>query len=78
MVESARMTRRILLSAVLVSGIACAPSAPAPPAATQSGAPAPPANTTATTPVDVHARAIVVDSHDDSTQRLLFEKGFDL
>jgi membrane dipeptidase len=78
MVESARMTRRILLSAVLVSGIACAPSAPAPPAATQSGAPAPPANTTATTPVDVHARAIVVDSHDDTTQRLLFEKGFDL
>jgi membrane dipeptidase len=79
MVESARMTRRILLSAVLVSGIACAPSAPTPPSTTtQSGAAAPTANTPATNPVDVHARAIVVDSHDDTTQRLLFEKGFDL
>ena len=73
------MYRRILLGALLVSGIACAPSAPPPPStATQSGAAAPAANTAATNPVDVHARAIVVDSHDDTTQRLLFEKGFDL
>ena len=73
------MHRRILLGALLVSGIACAPSAPPPPStATQSGAAAPAANPAATNPVDVHARAIVVDSHDDTTQRLLFEKGFDL
>jgi membrane dipeptidase len=79
MVESARMTRRILLGAVLAFGIGCAPSAPTPPsAATQSAAPAPVANPPATNPLDVHTRAIVVDSHDDTTQRLLFEKGFDL
>jgi len=73
------MTRQILLSAVLVSGIACAPSPPTPPStATQSGASAPSTNAPATAAGDVHARAIVVDSHDDTTQRLLFEKGFDL
>jgi len=29
-------------------------------------------------PRQLHARAIVVDTHDDTTQRLLFEKGFDI
>src|SRR5207244_2088451 len=26
----------------------------------------------------IHDRAIVVDTHDDTTQRLIFDKGFDL
>jgi membrane dipeptidase len=30
------------------------------------------------TPAEVHARAVVVDSHDDTTQRMFFDKTFDL
>ena len=62
-----------LLALVVLTGAACSaqpPAATSPPA--QSAATAP------STPAEVHARAIVVDSHDDTTQRMLFDKTFDL
>jgi membrane dipeptidase len=63
-----------LLALVVLTGAAC--SAP-PPAATTTPPAQSPA-TTAATPAEVHARAIVVDAHDDTTQRMLFDKTFDL
>ncbi len=63
----------LLVTILAAAGAAC--TAPAPPAPIQ------PAAATATapaTPADVHARAIVVDTHDDTTQRMLFDKTFDL
>jgi membrane dipeptidase len=62
-----------LLALVVLTGAAC--SAP-PPAATTP--PVQSAATAAAPPAEVHARAIVVDSHDDTTQRMLFDKTFDL
>jgi membrane dipeptidase len=66
--------RVLLLTLILLTGAACAPSAPPadskPAAETPAAAPA--------TPADVHARAIVVDTHDDTTQRMFFDKTFDL
>jgi membrane dipeptidase len=69
------MHRHVLaLTLSAVAGSACAPAAPpASTAAAQAVAPAPPA-----VPADVHARAIVVDAHDDTTQRMVFDKTFDL
>jgi membrane dipeptidase len=64
-----RVTR--LAVVVLIAGCSAPPPAATPPPA-QSAATAP------ATPAEVHARAIVVDSHDDTTQRLLFDKTFDL
>ncbi len=64
----------LLVTILAAAGAAC--TAPAPPAPIQ-----PVAATTTTapaTPADVHARAIVVDTHDDTTQRMLFDKTFDL
>jgi membrane dipeptidase len=61
-----------VLAVVLATACAPAPSETAPPAAAPAAATAPP------TPADVHARAIVVDSHDDTTQRMFFDKTFDL
>lgn len=55
--------------------IGCSPASP--PGSPASTSPAPAASAS-TAPADVHARAIVVDTHDDTTQRLLFEKGFDI
>jgi membrane dipeptidase len=68
------MRDRLLLCAVLLSATACSPAAPAGGASAAASAPA----ATSSAPDAVHARAIVVDSHDDTTQRLLFEKGFDI
>jgi membrane dipeptidase len=58
-----------------MSMIGCSPASP--PGSPASTSPAPAASAS-TAPADVHARAIVVDTHDDTTQRLLFEKGFDI
>jgi membrane dipeptidase len=63
-------TRVPLVALVLSACVAC--SAPPPPATTPATQAAP------ATPADVHARAIVVDSHDDTTQRMFFDKTFDL
>jgi membrane dipeptidase len=68
------MRDRLTLCALLVSTVACAPAAPPSGGAASSSSAAQASNA----PADVHARAIIVDSHDDTTQRLLFEKGFDL
>jgi membrane dipeptidase len=64
--------RVLLLTVVLLASGACS----APPAG-HSPAPQPVAAAPAT-PADVHARAIVVDSHDDTTQRLFYDKTFDI
>jgi membrane dipeptidase len=73
------MCDRLTLGALLCWTIACSPAAPpsgtATPAAPPAAAPSAPGSTA---PADVHTRAIVVDTHDDTTQRLLFEKGFDI
>jgi membrane dipeptidase len=64
----------LLLTLIVLAGASCA--SPAPPAATT-----PASETVATAPAnpaDVHTRAIVVDSHDDTTQRMFFDKTFDL
>src|SRR5438309_890137 len=37
-----------------------------------------PSDTVSPRAKQLHERAIVIDSHDDTTQRLLFEKGFDI
>lgn len=66
---------RLIPCALLLSAIACSPAAPPSSGSASQPAPAAPASTA---PADVHARAIVVDTHDDTTQRLLFEKGFDI
>jgi membrane dipeptidase len=66
-------TGLLLLSIQILSSAACAP--PAPPAGTTAPATAAAAPAT---PAEVHARAIVVDSHDDTTQRMLFDRTFDL
>jgi membrane dipeptidase len=64
---------RVLLLALSVpAGAGCTPSAP--PAAVAPAAPA----AAPAAPADVHTRAIVVDSHDDTTQRMFFDKTFDL
>jgi membrane dipeptidase len=63
--------RVLLLALVSVAGAACGPPAGTIPAAeTQAAVPA--------SPADVHARAIVVDGHDDTTQRMFFDKAFEL
>ena len=59
----------LLLTLIVLAGTACAP-----PATTTPGA----ETTAPASPADVHTRAIVVDSHDDTTQRLFFDKTFDL
>ncbi|MGE0815952.1 MAG: dipeptidase [Vicinamibacterales bacterium] len=62
-------------AAVVVAALAAACSSPAAP----PGASTPPAATPApTAPGAVHAAAIVVDTHDDTTQRLVFDKTFDI
>jgi membrane dipeptidase len=67
-----------LLLAMLFSVAACgtppAPSAPADRApATPSADEAP-----AATPASLHQRAIVIDTHDDTTQRMFFDKTFNI
>ena len=62
-----------LLVLVVLTGAACAAPPPASTTPPSQAAPATPAS-----PAEVHARAIVVDSHDDTTQRMLFDKTFDL
>ena len=69
------MPHRLSLCALLVFAIACSPAPPPGGNTAPSAAPAAPASNA---PADVHARAIVIDTHDDTTQRLLFEKGFDI
>jgi membrane dipeptidase len=67
------MRDRVLSSTLIVlAAAACSapPSATTPAAETAAAAPA--------TAADVHTRAIVVDSHDDTTQRMFFDKTFDL
>ena len=69
------MPHRLSLCALVVFAVACSPAPP------PGGNPAPsatPAAPASNAPADVHARAIVIDTHDDTTQRLLFEKGFDI
>jgi membrane dipeptidase len=63
--------RVLLLTLLVLAGAACAPPAATTPA-TETAAAAP------ATPADVHTRAIVVDSHDDTPQRMFFDKTFDL
>jgi membrane dipeptidase len=63
--------RVLLLALVMLAGVSCAP--PAPGATTLSAETQP-----AVTPAAVHTRAIVVDSHDDTPQRMFFDKTFDL
>jgi membrane dipeptidase len=66
------MRERILLIALIVlASAACSPSAATAPVPETAAA-------AAATPADVHARAIVVDSHDDTPQRMFFDKTFDL
>ena len=74
------MRYQLLRCALLASAIGCSPANPPAGNAANSPAPASAASTAATSnaPADVHGRAIVIDTHDDTTQRLLFEKGFDL
>jgi membrane dipeptidase len=67
-------TRLRLLALVALASAGC--SAP-PPAATTTPSTGNAATATAT-PAEVHARAVVVDSHDDTTQRMFFDKTFDL
>jgi membrane dipeptidase len=67
-------TRLRLLAVVALASTGC--SAP-PPAATTTPSTGNAATATAT-PAEVHARAVVVDSHDDTTQRMFFDKTFDL
>ncbi len=69
------MPHRPSLCALLVFAVACSPAPPPAGNAAPSAAAAAPASSA---PADVHARAIVIDTHDDTTQRLLFEKGFDI
>ena len=63
----------------VVLTLACSPASPP---AGSPGSPAPgaaaPAANASNAPAEVHARSIVIDTHADTTQRLLFEKGFDL
>src|SRR5262245_27496055 len=65
------MSERLLIAFIVLGLSACA--APAPPATNAT-----PAQPAASAPADVHARAIVVDSHDDTTQRLFFDKTFNI
>ncbi len=67
-----RSLRRLV--PVIVSVLAAACSSPAPPA-TPAAAATPPAPTT---PAEVHAQALVVDTHIDTPQRMFFDKTFDL
>src|SRR5438552_7110728 len=63
--------RQHLLRAVLASAIAAVPvfvTTQAPPGGPQISASA----------RELHMRAIVVDTHDDTTQRLIFDKAFDI
>ena len=64
------------LPIVLTVLVAAGCSQPAPPAT--NAAAAQPAAAAPSTPADVHTRAIVIDSHDDTTQRLLFDKTFNI
>ena len=66
-----------LLLAAAAFSAACSAPPPSASNAPAAGAPASAAATSAT-PAEVHARAIVVDSHDDTTQRLFFDKSFDI
>src|SRR4029450_8627426 len=70
-VQSRAMSERLLIGLIVLGLSACAP--PAPPGANAT-APQPGAST----PAAVHTRAIVVDSHDDTTQRLFFDKTFNI
>src|SRR5665213_3572065 len=65
----ARM-RHILLRAAAAAAVLSVPAL----VLTQSGAP----GAVSAHAKAVHDRAIVIDSHDDTTQRLLSEKGFDI
>ncbi|MEZ5290021.1 MAG: dipeptidase [Vicinamibacterales bacterium] len=61
-------------AAVVAAALAVACASPAPPDSSPPAAtPAAPA-----APGAVHAAAIVVDTHDDTTQRLVFDKTFDI
>ena len=64
------------LPIVLTLLVAAGCSQPAPPATNTAAAQ--PAAAAPSTPADVHTRAIVIDSHDDTTQRLLFDKTFNI
>jgi membrane dipeptidase len=67
------MRPRLSLLFCLLTATACGqPSPSSTPAPAAPGAPA------TANPAALHARAIVVDSHDDTTQRLFFDKTFDL
>ncbi len=63
------MNVRLLLTLIALGGTACGP----PPATTPATGTTGPA-----VPADVHTRAIIVDSHGDTTQRMFFDKTFDL
>ena len=67
------MRARLLISLTVLAAAGCSP--PAPPA---SNATAAQPVAAASAPADVHSRAVVVDAHDDTTQRLFFEKSFDI
>ncbi|MFN7978513.1 MAG: dipeptidase [Vicinamibacterales bacterium] len=68
----------VIAAATTLIAACSAPSTPA--GGSASSAATAPAATAAppTTPADVHAAAIVIDTHDDTTQRLFYEKGFDI
>ena len=70
---SGMRSRRLLFTLLMMAGVACAPPERSPTGAAADKAAAAPA-----TPADIHARALVVDSHDDTTQRLFYDKAFDL
>lgn len=60
---------RLLLTLIALGGTACGPAPATTPATATTGR---------AVPADVHTRAIVVDSHGDTTQRMFFDKTFDL
>src|SRR5580765_3861116 len=73
-VESAEMRQPTLIVLVILAAAGCSPSTP--PAANATAAR--PAAAAPSSPGDVPARAIVIDSHDDTTQRLFFDKTFNI
>src|SRR5471032_2301984 len=62
--------RNLLMRAALASAVLALPAL----VLTQS----PPADGVSARAKQLHDRAIVIDSHDDTTQRLLFDKTFDI
>jgi membrane dipeptidase len=62
----------LLLTLSTLAGAACVPPAPRAAASPAESLASP------TIPSDVHTRAIVIDAHDDTTQRMFFDTTFDL